>query len=620
MNAANRAVLGVSADFHDAAAAVVVDGELTAAAAEERFSRVKHDPSFPAEAIRWCLEACEVAPGDLEMVAFYEKPFTKLERILSTHARVGPRSLPRLRRSVSSFAARSVWVGPRISQVLDELGHSDVDLVYAEHHLSHAAAAFFPSPFDRSAILTVDGVGELTTASIGIGDANTIELVEEMSYPSSVGLFYAALTEFCGFAVNDGESKLMGLAPYGTPRYVDVLRERVISIEDDGSIRLDGRWFAFEKGRWMTSGALARLLDGPRRSAGDPLTQREADIAASAQVLLEDVLVRMAAHARSLTGARHLSMAGGVALNCVANSAIRDGGLFDEVWVQPAPGDDGGAVGAALWAWHQVLGNPRPTGRAKDGMSGAVLGPAFSDEAIGEWLAGNSIPFRVPPDRDSLNREVAAALARGETVGWFQGGMEFGPRALGHRSILADPRDPGMIDRLNRSVKRRESFRPFAPAVLAEDVGRWFDTDLAHPYMLHTVTVRDEHRFEGSVGAEDLDRQATPGGQDGLVGRLHAERSAISACTHVDHSARVQTVDADDHPELHGLLRAFRDLTGCPVLINTSFNRRDEPIVCTPADAVQCFADTDLDLLVLGLNVVSQTDLTAADTATGVGS
>lgn len=600
----SRAVLGVSADYHDSAAALLVDGRIVAAAAEERFSRTKHDASFPRQAIRFCLQSAELPTDGLSAVAYYEKPFNRFERMLGTHARLGPRSLASLRRSLASFARRKLWVAARVADALEAADHRPVRLLYAEHHLSHAASAFYPSPFERAAILTCDGVGEETSASIGLGESDRVRILEEMRYPSSVGLFYAALTEFCGFEVNDGESKLMGLAPYGEPRYVDALRDRVVDVSSDGSIRLDLRWFSFERGRQMTSPALADLLDGPRRDAQAPIGQREADIAASAQAVLEDVVLRMCRHARDLTGADDLCMAGGVALNCVANARVRESGIFDDVWVQPAPGDDGGAVGAALWAWHQILDGSRAE-VGDDAMSGAAIGPAFDDLTIAGWLADNGIPFERHADRDRLGEVVAEALARGCTVGWFQGPMEFGPRALGHRSILADPRDPAMISRLNGSVKRRESFRPFAPVVLQEHAAEWFELDAPRPYMVETVTVRQEHRRTPS--------SCTAGS---MSERLASERSSISACTHIDHTARVQTVDRRHHPEMYAVLAAFHSITGCPVLVNTSFNRRDEPIVCTPADALRCFLDTDLDLLVLEGNVVRRSALDSGVTAT----
>lgn len=596
------AILGLSFDYHDAAAAVVVGGELVAAAAEERFTRTKHDASVPANALSWCLDHAGISPGAPLLVAFYEKPMTKLERVLRGVGAVRPGGLPAMAGALARWGNSKLWVGARIEAALAAIGHPSPRIVYAEHHLSHAASAFYPSPFERAAILTFDGVGEWATSSIGWGAGHRIELRETLAYPDSLGLLFSAMTDFCGFDVNDGEYKLMGLAPYGEPRYVDALLDRVVHLHADGSVRLDLRYFGFPAGRRMAGRRLDDLLDGPPRHRDDPPGQREADIARSTQVVLEEAVLRVARHARSVVGEDVACLAGGVALNCVANQRLRESGVFSDIWVQPAAGDDGGAVGAALWAHHQVLDRPRPTPRG-DAMSGAFLGPAYTQDEVAAWLAGLGVPHETFADHAATCGAVAAELAAGSVVGWFQGRMEFGPRALGHRSILADPRDPGMVARLNAKVKRREGFRPFAPAVLEERAGEWFATAGPLPYMTETALVHPDRLVPA-----DPD----PGPQ-GFAAQLRSTRSTIPACTHLDLTARVQTVTADANPELHRLLEAFERLTGCPVLVNTSFNRAGEPIVCTPADALRCFADTDLDLLVIERCLVRASDLAALD-------
>ncbi|MCU1498067.1 MAG: novN [Acidimicrobiales bacterium] len=597
-------ILGLSFDYHDAAAALVVDGTVVAAAEEERFTRLKHDPALPVHALAWCLEHAGVEPGDLGGVAFYDKPLTKYERILVTHAQAGPRGFPSLARAVGQWSKTKLWVAYRIERTLRDLGHPMPPLTFAEHHQSHAAAAFYPSPYDRAAILTFDGLGEWATSSIAWGSGHRIEVREELRFPDSLGLLYSAMTAFCGFAVNDGEYKLMGLAPYGEPRYADVLRDRVVSVADDGSIRLDQRWFDYRSGRAMTRPRLGELLDGPARTADQPLGQREADIARSVQEIIEESVLKMARHAHELTGERVACLAGGVALNCVANSRLLDEGPFDELWVQPAAGDDGSAIGAALWAWHQILDHPRPAPLG-DGMSGTFLGPGYDQADIASWLADAGVPHDVVPDEGALCELVGAELAGGAIVGWFQGRMEFGPRALGHRSILADPRDPAMSGRLNQAVKRREGFRPFAPAVLSESCREWFDCGDS-PYMLFTAQVT-----ANQLVGDGSDEAREDGMDEPFAARLARRRSTVPACTHVDGSARVQTVDQLGDPLFHALLSSFARRTGCPVLVNTSFNRRDEPIVRTPADALACFVDTDLDLLVLERCVVRKADLAA---------
>lgn len=594
------AILGVSFGYHDAAAAVVVDGELVAAAEEERFTRRKHDSSLPEHAIAWCLESAGIGGADLGGVAFYDKPLTTYERILSTHARVGPRGFGVLTRALSEWTRSKLWVGPQLEGALGRIDVRMPQLTYVEHHLSHAASAFYPSPFGSAAVLTLDGVGEWTTSSVGHGTGHRLRLVEELVFPDSVGLLYSALTSFCGFEVNDGEYKLMGLAPYGEPRYVTALRDQVVSIAEDGSIRLDQRWFDYRAGTRMTRPALAALLDGPAAEPGAPPGQREADIARSVQDVLEEVVLRMGRHAHHLTGERAVCLAGGVALNCVANARLRDEGPFEDVWVQPAAGDAGGAVGAALWEFHQHRGAPRVVRGGGDGMSGSFLGPAFADDEVHAWLTAQGVAHERYDDAATVAAVVADHLAAGRIVGWFQGRMEFGPRALGHRSILADPRDPAMVARLNQRIKGREGFRPFAPAVLEEHLAEWFDLDRPSPYMLFTAGVRPR-----SVADEPTARRGASDAAS-FAQRLAEVRSDIPACTHVDGSARVQTV-GPDNPELRSVLEAFHRRSGCPVLLNTSFNSGGDPIVRTPADALECFRRTGLDVLAIERCVIVRT-------------
>ena len=582
--ASSEPVLGVSADYHDSAAALVIDGSVVAAAAEERFSRTKHDPSMPVQAIAWCLESQGIAPRELAAVAFAGKPFTTYERILTTHAHVGPRGFPSLMRAVSAWSSRKLWVRYRLDRLLSTLGQPHVPVTFVEHHQAHAAAAYYPSPFDRAAVLTLDGVGEWTTASIARGREGHLDLLDEMRFPDSLGLFYSTMTAYCGFDVNDGEYKLMGLAPYGRPRFVDALSQ-VCRIGPHGDVHLDQRWFDYRAGRRMAHPRLASLLDGPPLSPGAAVTEREADIAASTQAVLEDAVLSIANRAHRQTHETKLCIAGGVALNCVSNARLASEGPFDGVWVQPAAGDDGGSIGAALWAVHQLGGRPRPFAPKPDGMNGAFLGPRFSTTEIKEWLDQAGIPFMMPVD---LEESVARSLTAGHLVGWFTGAMEFGPRALGHRSILADPRQSGVASRLNLKVKGREGFRPFAPAVLAEHADSWFDLKADSPYMLTTAALHPDQRV-ATTGPE-LER---------FSDRLAQVRSTIPACTHVDLSSRVQTVDAERNEPFHRLLSAFHEATGCPVLLNTSFNQAGEPIVRSPADAFDCARRIALDVLVL---------------------
>lgn len=593
-------VLGVSAFYHDSAAALVQDGTVVAAAQEERFSRRKHDERFPVEAVAYCLDAGGVEPDGIDAVAYFEKPLTKFVRILRTLARVGPRGFRSYQRAMPVWLRQKLWVSYEIERRLGSLGYRrPTRMLFCEHHQSHAASAFFPSPFESAAVITVDGVGEWATASIGVGRGNRVDLLRQLEFPDSLGLLYSAFTYYCGFRVNSGEYKLMGLAPYGEPSFVDDIYEHLLDLHPDGSFTLDQRYFAYLAGDRMISRRFEELFGGPPRRPESDLTPRVCDLAASIQVVTEEVMLRMAGHAAALTGERRVCLAGGVALNCVANGRLLREGLFEDLWVQPAAGDAGGAVGAALHAWHEVLDQPRHVDGTRDAMAGSYLGPAIDSRSVGVWLTeqGHSHVTVAPADRA---RRIAELLAEGKVVGVVQGRMEFGPRALGHRSILADPRRPEMQSLLNLAVKRRESFRPFAPCVLAERAGEWFDLDRASPYMLLTTSVAAAHRRDPGPTPDDLRDWA------------HQVRSDIPAVTHVDSSARVQTVDADESPLLHAVLVEWERLTGCAVLVNTSFNVRGEPIVCSAQDAHRCFMATDIDALVLEDHVLVKTDRSAS--------
>ncbi|MCB1914253.1 MAG: carbamoyltransferase [Rhodocyclaceae bacterium] len=583
-------ILGISAFYHDSAAALLKDGVLLAAAQEERFSRRKHDPSFPRRAIEWCLESSGTRAAEIDHVVYYEKPFLKFERLLETYLAFAPRGF-------RSFAmAMPVWLREKLflrRMLDDELRQIDPHcdwngrMRFSEHHLSHAASAFYPSPFSEAAVLTLDGVGEWTTTSLAVGHGNRLEILREMHFPHSLGLLYSAFTYHAGFKVNSGEYKLMGLAPYGEPRYADLIRERLIDIKDDGSFRLNLEYFDYCTGLTMTNEAFDGLFGAARRSPEQPLTALQMDMAASVQRVTEDVLLRMTREIARGTGQRKLCLAGGVALNCVANGRILRDGHFDEIWIQPAAGDAGGAVGAALALHYLQLGAPRPVAE-RDGMQGSYLGPEYgqAENEARLWAAGAS--FEVLDD-DTLFDRCADDISAGLAIGWFQGRAEFGPRALGNRSIIADPRSPAMQSQLNRKVKFRESFRPFAPAILEEDCEHWFDLKTASPYMLLVAPVAEKQQ------------KRTPGGPEATgLDRLGEVRSTVPAVTHVDYSARVQTVSRETNPRFHRLLRSFKARTGCPLLINTSFNVRGEPPVLTPEDAFACFMGTDLDRLVVG--------------------
>jgi carbamoyltransferase len=595
------AILGISAFYHDSAAALVVDGRIVAAAQEERFSRKKHDPGFPEAAAMYCLSEAGLTPNDLDYVAFYDKPLTKFERLLETYLAFAPAGFRNFRLAMPVWLKEKLYTPRAIRRGLG--GPSKARLVFTDHHESHAASAFFPSPFDQAAILTLDGVGEWSTATFGTGSGARIDLSHHVAFPHSLGLLYSAFTYYCGFKVNSGEYKLMGLAPYGRPIYREAILEHLIDLKPDGSFWLNMDYFHYCQGLTMTNRRFHTLFGGPPRRPESDLEQKHMDLAASIQAVTEEALLRIARHVYEVTGMRNLVLAGGVALNCVANGRLLREGPFDSLWIQPAAGDAGGALGAALFVWHQLLGRPREP-RGRDAMQGSFLGPRYSPEAIDRALGATDLSRRRFEDEDELADHVARLLADGKVVGWFRGRMEFGPRALGARSILGDPRSPRMQATMNLKIKFRESFRPFAPCVLAERAHEWFGlrADQESPYMLLVAPVLDEHRVP--IGADQQDVMAR---DPDLRRRVNVVRSTIPAVTHVDHSARVQTVDEERNPRLHRLLRAFDRVTGCPVLINTSFNVRGEPIVGSPEDAYRCFLATEMDALVLEDTLVIKT-------------
>jgi carbamoyltransferase len=584
-------ILGLSAYYHDSAAALLRDGQIIAAAQEERFSRIKHDAGFPANAIEYCLREAGIALHQIDYIAFYDKPFLKFERLLETYTAFAPRGFQSFRAAIPVWLREKLFLKDLLAKKLKQYA-PDVDLTdrlrFSEHHLSHAASAFFPSPFEEAAVLTMDGVGEWATTSLAIGRGRQLEVVQEINFPHSLGLLYSAFTYYTGFKVNSGEYKVMGLAPYGEPRYVQTIFDHLIDLKPDGSFRLDQTYFNYCTGLTMTSPKFHRLFGGPPRASDQPLTQRHMDLTASVQAATEQIVLRLARSVRAQTGIRNLCLAGGVALNCVANGKLLRDAPGDALWVQPAAGDAGGALGAALAVHHLHLDQPR-TASGRDQMRGSYLGPAFTQSEIEQRLNAIGANFSVLDDND-LFAAGATALAEGQALGWFQGRMEYGPRALGGRSILADPRSAAMQSVLNLKVKYRESFRPFAPSVLREDVGDWFELDGDSPYMLLVADVVGERRK--TMTAE----------QQSLFGieKLHVPRSDIPAVTHVDYSARIQTVHADTNPRYHALISAFKQKTGCPVVVNTSFNVRGEPIVCTPQDAYRCFMGTELDALAIG--------------------
>lgn len=589
-------ILGISAYYHDSAACLVADGEIIAAAQEERFTRQKHDASFPMHAIDYCLNQAGITPQELDYVVFYDKPFLKFERLLETYLAFAPKGFG------SFLASLPVWLKDKLFQkkmisaaLTDHFGaHRDwsKSLLFSEHHLSHAASAFFPSPFDNAAVLTMDGVGEWTTTSLAVGSGNKLAVHKEIHFPHSLGLLYSAITYYTGFKVNSGEYKVMGLAPYGQPVYADLIKEHLIDIKEDGSFRLNMQYFNFATGLTMTNDRFNDLFGGPPRAAEGLLSQREMDLAASVQSVTEEVVLKLARNIRKSTGLNNLCLAGGVALNCVANGKLLKEKIFDRVWIQPAAGDAGGAVGAALAVAHMMLDQPRVV-KPQDGMSGSYLGPEYSQVDIEERLKNVGAVFETVSD-DEMFARTAAALVEGKAVGWHQGRMEFGPRALGGRSIIADPRSPSVQKQLNLKVKFRESFRPFAPSVLREHLSSWFDLEEDSPYMLIVAEVAGSRQKKMTREQQELFG----------IEKLNIVRSDVPAVTHVDYSARVQTVHHTTNPKYHRLLTEFYSLSGCPLLVNTSFNVRGEPIVCTPEDAFNCLMGTDIDFLVVGNSIL----------------
>ena len=581
-------ILGISAYYHDSAAALVSDGEIIAAAQEERFTRKKHDNRFPSDAVRYCLEAGEITAEQLDYVVFYEKPLAKFERLLETYIGYAPRGFRQFLMGMPLWLRHKLHLPREMDKAL---GNSYKGrYVFTEHHESHAASAFFPSPFDEAAILTMDGVGEWATGSFGVGRGNKIELTHIIQFPHSLGLLYSAFTYFTGFRVNSGEYKMMGLAPYGEPKYYELILDKLLDLKEDGSFRLNMSYLPYCHKTVMTGAKFEKLFDGPRRKSESPLTQREMDIAASIQAVTEEIMLRAAKHVHRQTGMKNLVLAGGVALNCVGNGRILREGPFDNIWIQPAAGDAGGALGAALFVWYQLLDNERKVD-GRDKQQASLLGPAYSDEEISGFLDSVNAGYHIFEDQQQLFDKVAELISREKVIGWFQGRMEFGPRALGNRSIIGDARSEKMQSIMNRKIKFRESFRPFAPCVLREDVNNYFKmrNEEDSPYMLLVADVQEDKRLPPDVPLNSL---------KGLD-KLKVKRSVVPAITHVDYSARIQTVDAERHLKLHRLMSSFKARTGCPVIINTSFNIRGEPIVCSPEHAYRCFMATNMDVLVI---------------------
>ena len=583
-------ILGISAYYHDSAAVLLSQGQIVAAAQEERFSRIKHDARFPLNAMNYCLGEADLLLPEIDYVTFYDKPFLKFERLLETYLSFAPRGFMSFKTAMPLWLREKLFQKDLLRKELKQVA-GDFDwqekLLFAEHHQSHAASAFFPSPFEDAAVLTMDGVGEWTTTSVAIGEGNTLRAIKEIHFPHSLGLLYSAFTYYTGFRVNSGEYKVMGLAPYGEPKYVDIIFDHLVDMKEDGSFRLNQSYFNYCTGLTMTNKKFDRLFGGPPRKPEELLTQRHMDLAASIQAAAEKIMLTLAKSLAAETGKKNLCLAGGVALNCVANGKLLREKYFDNIWIQPAAGDSGGALGAALSTYHEFLDKPRTVdGNA---MMGSYLGPAFSQKNLEDRLHAKGAEFDVLDEPDLIDA-VAYALADDKAVGWFQGRMEFGPRALGARSIIGNPQSPTMQRVLNLKVKHRESFRPFAPSVLREDVGQWFDMDSDSPYMLFVAGVKEEHRLKMSESEQRLFG----------IDQLNVARSIIPAVTHVDYSARIQTVHRETNPKYHKLITKFKELTGCPIIVNTSFNVRGEPIVCTPEDAFNCFMGTDLDFLAIG--------------------
>jgi len=603
------AILGISAFYHDSAAALVVDGDIVAAAQEERFTRKKHDPGFPAHAIAYCLAEGGLPPEALDYVVFYDKPLTKFDRLLETYLAYAPAGFKSFRLAMPLWLKDKLHLRRTLRQRLRAARRAR--LVFTDHHESHAASAFFPSPFERAAILTLDGVGEWSTATFGVGEGNQLRLLRQLQFPHSLGLLYSAFTYYCGFKVNSGEYKLMGLAPYGQPIYQEAILRHLIRLQPDGSFWMDMQYFNYCAGLTMTSERFHWLFGGPPRSPESLLEQRHMDLAASIQKVTEEIMLRMTREVWRQTQMKNLVLAGGVALNCVANGRLLREGPFEQLWIQPAAGDAGGALGAALFVWHHLMDRPRPTD-GQDRQKGSLLGPRYDNEQIRQFLATAEAPHQQYTNESELLAAVAQMMAEGKIIGWFQGRMEFGPRALGSRSIIGDARNTTMQATMNRKIKFRESFRPFAPCVLRERAGDYFGlrADQESPYMLLVAPVLEKHRTALSAA----DRQTMAAAPD-LRQRVNIVRSTVPAITHVDYSARVQTVDEKRHGRYYRLLQAFERLTGCPVIVNTSFNVRGEPIVCTPQEAYRCFLATDMDALVLEDFVLRKEQMNQAVTA-----
>lgn len=602
-------ILGISAYYHDAAACLVRDGEIVAAAQEERFTRKKHDPNFPANAIKYCLAEMKITPSQIDYVVFYDKPFLKFERLLETYLAFAPRGLQSFVTSLPIWLKDKLFQKTVITGALKDIWGSDIDwqqrLLFSEHHLSHASSAFFPSPFETAAVLTMDGVGEWTTTSLAVGSGNNLSVHKEIHFPHSLGLLYSAITYYTGFKVNSGEYKVMGLAPYGEPKYAKLIKDNLIDIKEDGSFALNMSYFNYCTGLTMTNRKFDALFGGPPRKLESKLTQREMDLAASIQTVTEEVVIKLARDVAKSSGKKNLCLAGGVALNCVANGKLLRENIFERIWIQPAAGDAGGALGAALGAYHIMLNQPRKITGGIDAMKGSYLGPQYTQADIVERLMRCGAVFSSHTE-DEIIELAAQAIADGKAIGWHSGRMEFGPRALGGRSIIADPRSQSMQKLLNLKVKYRESFRPFAPSVLREDLDKWFDMEADSPYMLLVADVVKNKR------------RAMTAEENALFGidKLNVPRSEIAAVTHVDYSARVQTVHEQTNPRYYKLIKRFKELTGCPVVVNTSFNVRGEPIVSTPEDAFRCFMSTELDVLVVGnalLNKIEQSQTLVTD-------
>ncbi|MCA9734487.1 carbamoyltransferase [candidate division KSB1 bacterium] len=577
-------ILGISAYYHDSAACLVEDGKIIAAAQEERFTRKKHDHNFPINSINFCLEQGKISGKDLDYVAFYDKPFLKFERLLETYLQYAPRGINSFIKAMPLWIKQKLWMKDDIKEKI----HFEGTILFPEHHESHAASAFYPSPFEKAAFLTVDGVGEWATSSFGVGDGNKLEMLADISFPHSLGLLYSAFTYYTGFKVNSGEYKVMGLAPYGEPKYVQLIKDHLIDIKEDGSFKMDMSYFNYCVGLTMTGSKFHKLFGGPPRKPETKLTQREMDLARSVQDVVEEVILKMGRHIRKTTGMKNLCLAGGVALNCVANGKLLREKVFDDIWIQPAAGDAGGALGAALLTWYQYLGNSRSIQPMSDSMQGAYLGPEFKNGQIEAFLKTNNIAHQ-RLEENEVSKVVADLISNENVIGWFQGRMEFGPRALGSRSILGDARSAKMQETMNLKIKFRESFRPFAPSVKAENVSDYFELDRPSPYMLLVADVNKKRQRQ--MSPEEMQKFG--------LDKLKIVRSDIPAVTHVDYSARVQTVHKDTNPLYHDLLTEFENTQGCATVINTSFNVRGEPIVCTPEDAYRCFMRTNMDYLIL---------------------